>query len=156
MELRELRKSKDLTQVEAASLLGVSLRSYKSYEIDKTKINTIKYKYFINELLKHNYVDEDHGILTPSFIKNTVTEVLKEYDVEFCYLFGSYSKGTATDISDVDLLISTSITGIKLFGLAEKLRESLCKRVDLLNIDQLTDNKQLIHEILKTAIKIYG
>lgn len=49
------------------------------------------------------------------------------YD-SFCYLFGSYAKNTANELSDVDLLVSTKITGMAFFGLAEKLREALHKK----------------------------
>jgi len=42
-ELKELRIEKGLTQQEAAELLGVSLRSYKMYENQKEKSDTMKY-----------------------------------------------------------------------------------------------------------------
>ena len=44
---------------------------------------------------------------------------------------GSYAKGKATETSDIDLFVSDSITGLKFYELAEKLRESLHKKVDL-------------------------
>ncbi|MBS6441740.1 MAG: nucleotidyltransferase domain-containing protein, partial [Coprobacillus sp.] len=72
-----------------------------------------------------------------------------------CYLFGSYAKNKATEHSDVDLLISTSITGLKYFELVEILREQLKKKVDLLDSAQLNNNFDLVHEILKEGIKIY-
>ena len=46
-KLIEARKSNGFTQKEAAEFLNVSLRSYKSYEIEKEKRSTIKYKYFV-------------------------------------------------------------------------------------------------------------
>ena len=39
MTLKELRLSKELTQSQVAKLVGISLRSYKEYENDVTKIN---------------------------------------------------------------------------------------------------------------------
>ena len=42
MTLKELRLSKELTQSQVAKLVGISLRSYKEYENDVTKINTLK------------------------------------------------------------------------------------------------------------------
>ena len=39
--LKELRIAKGLTQEDARSLLGLSLRSYKSYENDESKIGTL-------------------------------------------------------------------------------------------------------------------
>ena len=44
MTLRELRKSKGITQKEAAEFAGVSLRAYSDYENDAAKQSTIKYK----------------------------------------------------------------------------------------------------------------
>lgn len=36
--IKEVRKEKKLTQQQAAEILGISLRSYKSYENDTDKI----------------------------------------------------------------------------------------------------------------------
>ena len=58
--------------------------------------------------------------------------------------------------SDVDLLISTDISGIRFYDLAESLREALNKKVDLLKLEQLKDNPELLNEILRDGIKIYG
>ncbi|MCR5824196.1 MAG: helix-turn-helix transcriptional regulator, partial [Lachnospiraceae bacterium] len=40
--VKDLRKEKRLTQQQAAEILGISLRSYKSYENDADKIGTLK------------------------------------------------------------------------------------------------------------------
>ncbi len=156
MTLKEIRISKNLTQNEVAKILGISLRSYKSYENDINKENTFKYKYIYNEVLKIGVIDEEHGLLTLDYIKTNVKKVLDSYDVDFCYLFGSYASGTATERSDVDLLISSKVTGMDFFGIAELLREELHKKVDLLNSEQLSNNHELLDEILKKGIKIYG
>ena len=156
MTLKELRLSKEITQKQAADYIGISLRSYKDYENDETKINSIKYKYIYNVLSKIDYIDEEHGVLKIDKIKEIVSSVLVNYDVDYCYLFGSYAKNNANDLSDVDLLVSTKITGMAFFGLAETLRESLNKKVDLLNLEQLNNNQVLINEILKDGIKIYA
>ncbi len=156
MELKQLRISKGLTQLQASELLGVSLRSYKQYENEPNKKDSIKYRYMIEEINKFGYIDEEHGILTFESIKNIVTKVLENHEVEYCYLFGSYATNKAQPSSDVDLLVSTTITGMDFFGLAEELRENLHKKVDLLNISQLKNNQVLLNEILKTGVKIYG
>ncbi len=156
MKLKELRKEKKLTQQQAADLVGISLRSYKSYENDLKKEETLKYKYICDKIYEVNFIDEEHGILELEDIKRICAEVFQNYDVEFCYLFGSYAKGKAGPRSDVDLLILSSVTGIHYFGLIEELRVSLGKVVDLLDTDQLEDNLTLTLEILKDGIKIYG
>lgn len=155
MELKELRLSKGLTQAEVSNLAGISLRSYKEYENNHDKIQTIKYKYLLQLLEQYGYIDEEHGILDVNFIKNTVSQILEKHNVNYCYLFGSYAKNKATEKSDVDLLISTNISGMAFYGLAEELREALNKKVDLLNVDQLINNVDLLNDILKDGIKIY-
>ncbi len=156
INLKSLRKNKGMTQEEASKYLGVSLRSYKDYENEEKKINTIKYRYFVEKLSQIGFVDEEHGLLSLERIKEATDSVLKDYDVEYCYLFGSYSRGEASEKSDVDLLVKTSVTGLAFFGLAEQLRQTLCKKVDLLNTEQLQDNLHLTEEILKDGIKIYA
>ena len=142
--LKQLRLSKKLTQQEACDILGVSLRSYKEYENNEKKAGTFKYRSMISELEKYVVLDEEHGILTLDEIKDGCKAVLDEYDVKYCVLFGSYAKGKATQTSDVDLLVSTDIVGLKFFGIAERLREKLHKKVDLLDLRQLADNQALI------------
>ena len=110
----------------------------------------------MQELQKINAVDEEHGILTTEQIRMWCKEILDAYQVEYCYLFGSYAKGKATEQSDVDLLISTKETGLRFYEIAERLRESLHKKVDLLDVKQLVNNETLIDEMLKEGIKIYA
>ena len=156
MTLKEWRLSKELTQSQVAKLVGISLRSYKEYENDVTKINTLKYNYIFNELSKINYIDEEHGILKIDNIKKIVSDVLSNFDVDYCYLFGSYAKNNANELSDVDLLVSTRITGLSFFGLAEKLREALHKKVDLQTHEQIVGSEQMLEDILVEGVKIYG
>ena len=101
-------------------------------------------------------MDEEHGILSMEEIREACDEIMKEYSVQYCYLFGSYAKGSASETSDVDLLISSETTGLRFYELAERLREKLRKKIDLLDIKQLADNMELLNEILKDGIKIYG
>ena len=110
--LKELRIEKKLTQREVADLVGISLRSYKSYENDENKRDTLKYRYIMEQLEKINFIDEEHGLLTVSDITRKCSEVFTRYNVKFCYLFGSYAKGKETPSSDVDLLISADVKGI--------------------------------------------
>ena len=156
VDLKELRIEKKMTQQEVADLVGISLRSYKSYENDEEKRDTIKYKYIVEQLSKINYLDEETGILELEDIVRKCTEVFERYEVSFCYLFGSYAKGKATQTSDVDLLISANVKGLKFYGLVEEIRTALHKKVDVLDMNQLKENIELTEEIFKDGIKIYG
>ena len=155
-ELKSIRIGKGMTQKEAAALLGVSLRSYVSYENETDKTGSAKYRFLLRELQENSRLDENHGILTREEIKKRCENVLREYPVDFCYLFGSYATNKASGESDVDLIISTDVTGLSFYELAERLRRSLQKRVDLLDARQLLNNEELLKAILKEGIRIYG
>ncbi|MDO4939807.1 MAG: nucleotidyltransferase domain-containing protein [Lachnospiraceae bacterium] len=154
--LKQLREQARLTQQQAADLLQISLRSYKSYENDPEKKDTVKYRYLVRDFSDKTAVDETHGILAEEDIRSACLIVFADYPVEFCYLFGSYAKGKATEESDVDLLISTDLKGLRYYGLVEQLRNALRKKADVLEINQLQNNTELIREILRDGVKIYG
>ena len=155
-ELKSLRLKSGLTQKEAAQKIGISLRSYVSYENAEMLSGTPKYRFLLAEMSEFARLDEEHGILTVDGIRTSCAEILRNYPVSYCYLFGSYAKGKASPESDVDLLISTDITGLQFYELVEKLREALHKKIDLLDVKQLAANTDLLNEILKDGIKIYG
>lgn len=155
-ELKELRNEKKLTQQQVAELVGISLRSYKSYENDEKKKDTLKYNYILEKLQSIDPIDEEHGVVDVDYIKQKCASVFENYDVNFCYLFGSYAKSKAKPTSDVDLLISANVKGLKFYGLVEEIRLKLNKKVDVLDINQLNNNMELTEEILKDGIKIYG
>ena len=156
MTLKELRKEKGLTQAEAAAYLGVSRRTYQGYESNAERQTGMRYEFILEKLNRYGFIDEDNGVLTVEKIKEICQKILPDYQVRYCYLFGSYAKGKATGRSDVDLLVYTEVTGLRFFELAERLREALHKRVDLLDQRQIEKNFELADEILKDGIKIYG
>ena len=156
MTLKELRKEKGLTQAACAKVVGVPLRTYIRYESDEGRRNNIKYRYIFEMLQKYGVIDEEHGLLTVEKIKETCAPLFEQYGVKYAYLFGSYAKKRATEQSDVDLLISMPVNGLRFYELVEALREALKKRVDLLDETQLDNNNALVKEILQDGIKIYG
>ena len=52
--------------------------------------------------------------------------------------------------------MSMRLNGLRFYELVEVLRESLKKKVDLLDETQLDNNSVLVKEILRDGIKIYG
>jgi len=157
MKLRDHRISYGITQKEASSAVNVPLRTYIRYENSDDETN-LKYLKII-DLLKEKYeITETKGILSIDSIKAIVNNVFKEYNdnINYCYLFGSYAKGYAKDDSDIDLCIDTKLTGLAFIGLIERLRQALKKKVDLLRVQDITNNLDLLNEIMKDGIKIYG
>ena len=153
--LKQLRKPKWLTQRQASELLGISLRCYQTYENDPSKWGTRNYQWMVCFLENYSPIEENKGILTLKQIGVIVGQVVSDKDIDFVYLFGSYAQGKVNDLSDVDLLIDSPITGLKFYGLIEGLRVSLHKVVDLLRTKDLLDNEPLLRNVLKDGIKVY-
>ena len=61
----------------------------------------------------------------------------------------------ATAISDVDLLVSNEIKGLKYVGIYEELTNNMHKKIDLIRIDDLIMNFDFLNEVLRNGIKIY-
>ena len=81
MNIKELRKSLNLTQEAVSKLTNIPLRTYKMYENDKNKIGTIKYEYILNKLNEYAFIDEEHGVLTIDQVKKICTNVFEEYNI---------------------------------------------------------------------------
>ena len=159
MTLKETRLLYNLSQKDATDIVGVPIRTFRRYEYDEQYGNALKRQMFINLINNHCEITEEKGLLTIEQIKILVTELLdSQYkgQVDFCYLFGSYAKGCPKENSDVDLYVSTSLTGFGFVGLIERLRQKLHKKVDLIRSSELNNNIDLVNEIMKGGIKIYG
>lgn len=158
MELKDYRTQVGITIKEASQISGVPVRTYIRYENDNSYGNVLKRKQILSILREKFDITENNGILSIDRIKECVEEVFSSYkeQISFCYLFGSYAKGYASDSSDVDLCVSTSLTGLSYVGLIEELRQKLCKKIDLIRLNDLSDNFELLSEIMKDGVKIYG
>ena len=156
MMIKELRIKKGLTQKEAATLVGLSLRTYQNYEYEKSTRDKFKINQIISLLDQYQRISIDKGIYTIEEIKDKVTQIAKERELSFIYLFGSYAKGTMNEKSDIDLLVSNEIKGLEFLGLVDELAQNLNKRVDVVRIDDLKNNFEFLNEILATGVKIYG
>ncbi len=90
-------------------------------------------------------------------IKNRLTPVFFNYNVVSAVLFGSYAKGTATQKSDVDLMVDSRLHGLSFFALVEDIREALDDReVDVFDVTHIDMGSKVRNEIDATGIKIYG
>ena len=156
--MKTYRKQMGITIKQASEGAKVPMRTYIRYENDPDYGDELKRKAMLDAIRSNFEITENRGILKLSQIKDAVAEVLRKHEgnVDFCYLFGSYAKGYAGDESDVDLCVCTSLTGLAFVGLIEELRLALHKKVDLLRLSDISDNLDLLKEIMKDGIKIYG
>ena len=158
MNLLNVRTQYGLSQIEAASILNIPVRTYIRYEKDDNYGNDLKRSMMIRTLVEKCEITETKGLLTIEQIKTALTRLFEEEykdQIEFCYLFGSYAKGYAKENSDVDLCVATQLTGLKFAGLSESIRQALHKRIDLIRFSNLNNNLELINEIMKDGIKLY-
>ena len=82
-------------------------------------------------------------------------EILSKYDCDAIVLFGSYSRGTQTPESDIDIAFKTSEETSKkdIFYLKQKLEDIASKDIDLINLDNIGDSFR--YEILINGKTIY-
>lgn len=153
MTLREVRKEKKLSQLEAAEHIGISLRSYVTYENDPSKVDTKKYKDYLEKLNLYGYVDETYGVMKVEDIKSIVNKLAKDHEIKYCYLFGAYAIGKAEPTSSIDLLVQ-DMQGIKLYGLGESLQVKLPKKVNVFTLAQVSNKRDALDHILSKGIRI--
>ena len=92
-------------------------------------------------------------------IKNIVAPIAIKYDVDRVFLFGSYARGEATGMSDIDFLIDKGrLRGLKFAGMLGDLQENFGKSVDLLTSTSLKENggyQNFSKKIQKDMVIIY-
>ena len=155
-ELKRKRKELGLTQIQVAKAIGVSRRTYQTYE--ETNHFNDTYNEILRKLNEMGDPDGTNHILSVKTIKRVCGELFKEEypEVECAYLFGSYARGEATSSSDIDILVVCPPMGMKFYAIAALLEERLHKEIDLHTHRQLSENAEFLRQILKDGIKIYG
>jgi len=162
--IKTVRENIGLTQEQVSSLTGVPVKTLRNWEQGVRKpsewtIDLIIDKILRTELEKHFLLNDDeddqNNILSFSTIKKKVSDIARNLEIDRIYLFGSYIKGSATEISDIDLYMESDIFGLDYFGLTEELRESLHKKIGLLSNKTVIENSKVYHEIMNTGVIIY-
>ena len=138
-------------------MVGVPFRTFQNYEYGQCSPESFVGRSILKALKEYQPYTKSKGVLPFNVIKEKASSVLAGFKVDFAYLFGSYSKGRATEESDIDILVSGAVDGIDFFSLKAKLEKGLYnKDVDLIKLDDVMKNKDMLFEVLKDGIKIYG
>ena len=157
MTLKEIRAEYGVSQQRAAAAAGMPLRTYIRYEMDENYGDPLKRKMVIETIKEKCQINETKGVLSIKTITERVNNVLTSFyprDIDFCYLFGSYAKGYALEVSDINLLISSSLDERGYAELAEKLKESLHKVISITPIEEASGKVELLKEVLRIGIRI--
>ena len=91
-------------------------------------------------------------------LRSAIEENPYRADIKFVALFGSHVHGTATDDSDIDVLIdfdhNATIGLFEFIEIQDQLSETLGRKVDLLTPEALS--KYFRNEVLNEAEPVYG
>lgn len=100
-------------------------------------------------------VPDQNGISRED-IAEAIVPVLERYHVRRSGLFGSYVSGTATQESDVDILVELDdeYSLLDFVRLKHELEEALGRSVDLVEYDALKN--PLREQVLNEEVRIYG
>lgn len=94
-------------------------------------------------------------VYTIEEIKHIVEPIAKTHNVGGIYLFGSYARGEATPVSDIDLRVDKGkLKGlIELGALYADLEDSFGKKLDLLTTGSL--DQDFLSRITKEEVLLY-
>ena len=110
----------------------------------------------LRDAIEEQYkISETKGILSFLKIKRIVTAIATQHPIKKIVLFGSYAQGQTKAKSDLDLYMVSNLSGLAYVEFAEKLRQSLKKKVDLFSQLTLDTNTSTYLEIEDTGIIIY-
>ena len=95
------------------------------------------------------------SIYTVSQLKDALMPVFTRYGVRRAVLFGSYGKGTATEKSDVDLLVDSGLKGLRFVGFLDDVQRAIDKEVDLFDVAHIQAGSSIDREIRETGVTVY-
>ena len=160
MFLKEERLKYGITQKNLSEITGIPIRTIENWENDVRKPSPW-IKPLIISYLKHlpnnefGFITEKIGIYTIEQIQQYIHQLMTNYpSVNKVILFGSYYNGNPSALSDIDLIIDTSLKGLKFFELKYDVQALFVKNIDLIRYDEMTyltrisimDKSEVIYE----------
>lgn len=94
-------------------------------------------------------------IRTISDARSALTPVFDRYGISRAVLFGSVAKGTATQKSDLDILVDSKLRGLKFVGFMEAVRQAVGMPVDVFDVSHIEHGSLIDREIQSTGVTIY-
>ena len=95
-------------------------------------------------------------VFTTEHIATMVKPLADKYRVKEIYLFGSYARGEADENSDLDFLVfgGEMFKRTMIFALAEELRDTLKKKVDVFEISEVNPDSNFYKTIMKEKVLV--
>ena len=107
MELKETREKYGLSQIDAATMIDIPVRTYRRYESDNEYGDSFKRKAFINALVDKCEITEEKGLLSIKDIKDIVTSLFDDEMIELLEKLEWWNK-TPNQIQKIIPLLSNS------------------------------------------------
>ena len=95
-------------------------------------------------------------LISTNEVKDLLLPIFKKYDINNAFLFGSVAKGTNNESSDLDILVDSSLKGLRFIGFLEEIRNAVNMDVDLLDVKHIEKGSMVEKEIEKTGVLIYA
>lgn len=95
------------------------------------------------------------GIYTLPQLSQLLSPVFDSYGIRKAVLFGSYGKGSATEKSDIDLLVDSGLKGLRFIGLLDDVQRAVGKDVDLFDVTHIEAGSRIDKEIRETGVTVY-
>lgn len=97
-------------------------------------------------------------IISLDYLQKHVASIAKKHGVAKVWLFGSYARHTATENSDIDLLIEKGKLNsyIDIFRFQYEIEDYFAKKVDIVTTESIKSEFFLLKNIKKDGIQIYG
>ena len=90
-----------------------------------------------------------------SQLQTVLAPVFRDYGISRAVLFGSVAKQTATDKSDLDLLVTSNLHGLRFVRFMEAVRRAAQMPVDILDVSHIEQGSNIQREIEKTGVVLY-
>lgn len=88
-------------------------------------------------------------------IQAALAPVFDRYGISRAVLFGSLAKGTATEKSDLDLLVDSKLRGLEFVGFMDAVCQTVGRPVDILDVSHIEKGSKIDREIHSTGVTIY-
>lgn len=96
-------------------------------------------------------------MLSVDEIKTYILPIVQKYPIDRVILYGSYARGEATDMSDIDLVVDSGgkMRNTKIFTLGGELLGVLPVRVDVYDMLEIANPSAMYDNIQKDGVIVY-
>jgi len=88
-------------------------------------------------------------------LQQALFPIFNRHGIRKAVLFGSYGKGTATEKSDIDLLVDSGLKGLRFIGFLDEVQSAVGKEIDLFDVTHIESGSRIDREIQSTGVMFY-